>query len=277
MQVIAFGPHNPHWQLLTCRKEMPADTKEVSFVPVVKGPGWATFDNIRVTLYEGSDYAAEAHRVKKPPKIDGNLDDWPKKCPTPLIGRNQLTVRAEGYAWTPDNLSAIAYLAWDDANLYVALNVRDNVHHAAGSGQQAGAAFLQGDSVILGIDPTRRGPDADSRAFAYYLASTVPGGGSGRHTLFRPPEHAGGRTPGHLFRDSSIYDLAITPGDGGCIYELRIPLTELGIQGTVGVKIGLSLQLNDNDGAGPAAHLNWGGGLHPNWHPQSFGIVTFVE
>jgi hypothetical protein len=277
MQVIAFSPNNPYWQLFTCRKEMPADTKEVSFVPVVKGPGWATFDNIRVTLFEGSDYAAEAHRAKKPPKTDGKLDDWVKKCPIPLIGRNQLTIRAEGYAWTPGNLSAIAYLMWDEANLYVALNVRDNVHHPAGSGQQLGAAFLQGDSIVLGVDPTRRGPDADGKAFAYIIASTVPGGGSGRHTLFRAPERSGGRTAGHLFRDSSVYDLAVVPGDGGCVYELRIPLTELGVQGAIGAKLGLSLQLNDSDGQGPAAHMNWGGGLHPNWHPQGFGIVTLVE
>jgi len=291
MQVIAFGPHNPTWQLLTCRKEMPADTKEVSFVPVVKGLGWATYDNIRVTLFEGSDFAAEAHRVKTPPKIDGKLDDWTRRCPIPLIGRNQLTVDSgpprrggedtrpggAGYVWTPGNLSAIAYLAWDDANLYVAINVRDNTHHATGSGQSLGAAFLQGDSVILGIDPTRRGPDAASKALAYILSSVVPGGGSGRHTLFRPPEHSGGRTPGHLFRDSSIYDLAVVPADGGCAYELRIPLTELGILGAVGAKIGLSFQLNDNDGASPAAHMNWGGGLSPAWHPGSFGIVTLVD
>ncbi|HUT33840.1 MAG TPA: sugar-binding protein [Planctomycetota bacterium] len=277
VQVIACGNDNPFWQLFTCRKEMPPDTQRVSFTPVVKGPGWAAFDNLRVTLFEGSDYAAEARRAKSAPKIDGKLDDWDKTCPVPLIGRNQLTIRADGYAWSPDDLSAIAYVTWDDANLYLALHVRDNVHHAAGSGQPLGAAFLQGDSVVLGIDPTKRGPDADSKAFAYYIASTVPGGGSGKHTLFRPQQHSGGRTPGHLFRDSSIYDLAVTPGSGACVYELRIPLAELGVQGAVGTKIGLSLQLNDSDGKGPVAQMNWGGGLHPNWYPRGFGIVTLVE
>jgi hypothetical protein len=151
------------------------------------------------------------------------------------------------------------------------------VHHAVSTAQTSGAAIVDGDSVVIAIDPTRGGPNAMSRSFEYYLSSAAPGGGSGNHTLFRPPEHSGGRPSGHLARDSSIYDLAIVPGQGSCVYELRIPLSELGIQGVTGAKIGLSLQLNDNDGAGKVAQMNWGGGLYPTWNPRSFGIVTLVK
>ena len=56
------------------------------------GHGEVSFDNVRVTVFEGTDFAAEAWRVSKPPVIDGNLDDWNLKCPIPLIGRNQLQV-----------------------------------------------------------------------------------------------------------------------------------------------------------------------------------------
>jgi hypothetical protein len=122
-----------------------------------------------------------------------------------------------------------------------------------------------------------RGASARTRAFEYYLSSASPGGGSGRHTLFRPPVHSGGRPSGHLSRDSSIYDMVIVPSQGACMYQLRIPLAELGIQGVPGTRIGLSLQLNDNDGKGLAAQMNWGGGLTPAWNPMDFGIVTLVE
>jgi hypothetical protein len=166
---------------------------------------------------------------------------------------------------------------WDEANLYVAFEVRDDVHHATGSGQQTAAAFLEGDSLLVGIDPTRRGPDANDQALEYCIASTVPGGGSGKHTLLRPAEHSGGRTAGHLFRDSSVYDMVVAESPGGCVYELRIPLSEIGVAGAVGTKLGFSVQLNDNDGAGPVAQMNWGGGLFPAWSPQDFGIVTFVK
>ena len=277
VQVFSCGSSNPHWQMFTCRKEMPAETKTVSFTPVAKGKGYALYDNLRVTLFEGSDYAAEAHRAKAAPKIDGSLDEWVTDCPIPLIGRNQVTSQAPGYTWRPDNLSAIGYLMWDDANLYAAIRVRDNAHHATGSGKQVGEEFTAGDCLILGIDPTKRGPGADSKAFAYYLSSSVPGGGSGKHTLFRPKAHSGGRPSGHLFRDSSIYNMAVAQGDGVCVYELRIPLTELGLSGGLGTKLGFSVQLNDNDGKGRVGQMNWGGGLHPNWFPRNFGIVTFVE
>jgi hypothetical protein len=276
-QVFVCGNSNPYWRVFTCRKEMPAGTERVAFTPVAKGSGWAEYDNLRVTTFEGSDFAAEACRAPAPPKTDGKLDDWVTRCPIPLIGPNQLASKADGYAWTPANLSAVGYLMWDDANLYVAFEVRDDVHHATGSGQQTAEAFLAGDSLLLGLDPTRRSPDAAKQAFAYCLASTAPGGGSGKHTLLRPQEHNGGRPAGHLFRDSSVYDMAVTEGEGTCTYELRIPLSETGLTGALGTKLGFSVQLDDNDGAGRAAQMTWGGGLLPRWDPYEFGIVTFVE
>ena len=276
-QVMRCGDNNPHWQVFTCRKEMPADAERVSFTPVANGSGWAMWDNIRVTIFEGTDFVAEAHRIQTPPKIDGRLDDWSKKCPIPLIGSNQVSTQSDAYTWTPENLNAVGYVMWDEANLYVAFKVRDDVHHATGTGSQIGQAFLEGDSLVLGVDPTRGSGQATRAAFAYYMSSSVPGGGSGAHTLFRPPEHCGGRTSGHLSRDSSIYDLAVAQGEGACVYELRIPLTELGTSGGLGAKIGFSVQLNDNDGKGPVARINWGEGLRPQWQPSQFGMVTLVE
>ncbi len=277
VQVFSCGPNNPHWQMFTCRKQMPIGTERVSFTPVANGKGWAMWDNIRVTLFEGTDYSAEAHKIKVPPKIDGNLDDWVKKCPIPLIGSNQITNKAGTYAWSPENLSAVGYLMWDETNLYVAFRVQDDVHYTTGSGQLIAEEFIQGDSLILGVDPTHCGPDADVKSFAFYLSSEAPGGGSGIHTIIRPSRYSGGRQSGHLFKDSSVYDMAVTEGQGTCTYELRIPLTEIGIFGNLGTKIGLSIQLNDNDGNSRVAQINWGDGLFPKWSPDTFGVVTFVQ
>ena len=58
-----------------------------AFVPVVRGLGTALYDNLRVSVFEGSDFSAEAIKTSKPPTIDGRLDDWDGKCPIPLIGR----------------------------------------------------------------------------------------------------------------------------------------------------------------------------------------------
>ena len=279
VQVISCGSNNPYWQLFTCRKQMPLETKTVSFTPLAKGSGWAMWDNIRVTIYEGTDYAAEAYRTKQKPKIDGVLDknEWVTKCPVPLIGRNQLSYKAENYDWTPDNLSAVSYMMWDNDNLYMAIKVRDNIHYETGSGSPTAEDYIEGDSVVLGFDPTHRGSESQTQAFAYYISSSSPGSGSGSHTILRPESHSGSKQSGHLFKDSSIYNIAISQKDGVCIYEICIPLSELDLIGEIGTKAGLSIQINDNDGHGKDAQINWGDGLYPKWSPGNFGVVTFVK
>jgi len=274
VQVFTCGTDNPWWQVFTCRYKAPANVRRVGFVPVVRGKGYALFDNIRVTVYDGSDFAAEAHRAKRPPKIDGKLDEWANLCPIPLVGKNQLTIRDKTYAWTPQNLNAVAWLTWDQKSLYVALKVRDDIHH----GKATGSAARQDDSIVLAFSPTNRMPGTDAKAFAYYISSARPRGGSGVHTIFRPGDKAGGLRSGQLFRDSSVYEMAMVRGEGRCVYELRLPFGELGgIRPGIGAKFGFSIQLNDNDGKGLTAHMSWGGGISPAWRPTNFGVVTLVR
>ena len=66
---------------------------------------------------------------------EGVLDDWPRSCPIPLIGRNQLNVLDKNYDWTPKNFSGVAYLRWDDKNLYVAVESARQRPHPAGDGE----------------------------------------------------------------------------------------------------------------------------------------------
>ncbi len=271
--VINIGNSTPSWQVFTCRYKAPENLASAGFVPVARGAGSVLYDNLRVTVFEGSDFAAEAIKVSRPPTIDGNLDDWDGKCPVPLIGRNQLRVLNKDYVWTPQNLSGVAYLRWDSRNLYVAVEVLDDVHHPAGDGE----TVIEGDSLILAFDPTNRSPDAARQSLAYYVSSQKPAGGSGMHTLWRPRQHSAGRPEGHLARDSSVYEIAVKADRGRCVYALRIPWSELGISPAFGGKFGFAIQLNDNDGRGPAAQMNWGGGLSPAWRPASFGIITLVE
>jgi len=272
VNVFTCGEANPSWQVYSARFEAPEGTETVSVTPVVRGAGWALFDNLRVSAYEGSDYAADALRVATPPAIDGDLSDWRDREPLPLIGKNQLTALAAEYAWTPGNLSAVGYVRWDDENLYVAVRVRDDAHHPA-----TGEETSTGDSLTLAFDPTGRGQDCQAKAFVYYVSSLAPGGGSGKHTLYRPADRAGGRTAGHLARDSSVHELAVARGEGLTTYELRIPFAELGISGPqVGAKLGLSVQVNDGDGQGLAATMGWGEGLQPAWAPGNLGIVTLL-
>jgi hypothetical protein len=273
VHVFVCGRDNPHWQLYAARFRAPPKMVRARFSPVVRGAGWAAFDNLRVSVYDGSDYAAEAWRAAKPPVIDGKLEEWANRCPIPLLGKNQLTATGASYAWSAENLSAVAWLQWDAKNLYLAVSVRDDRHFAA-----TGEKTARGDSVTLAIHPAGRAAGEDARAFEYHISSAAPDGGSGKHTLYRPKARSAGLASGQLARDSSVYALAVKRTAGRTAYEVRLPMAELGgLRPVFGGKFGLSLQLNDNDGGGRAAFMNWGEGLHPVWRPGNFGVVTFVE
>ncbi len=276
-QVFQCGENSVGWQLYSCRKTFPENAIRAVFSPVARGAGVGLFDNVRVTLFEGSDYTAEALRTPAPPVLDGRLDDWRRDSPIPLIGRNQITARSPAYRWTPENLCAAAYLMWDEANLYLAVDVRDDRHVPRSSQTPDGGGILEGDCLVLALDPTGRGPEADSRAFALYVSAAAPGGGSGRFTIFRPPAHSGGRRTGHLFRDSSVFGMAFRRTPAGGVYELRIPAAELGAGPALGAKLGLSVQIHDRDGPERSATMTWAEGLHPAWRPRAFGIITLVR
>lgn len=182
----------------------PGETK-ASFTPIAKGAnGYARFDNVRVTLFEGSEYMAEASKVDTAPAIDGNLADWGAfKGPIPLHCAN-LVSKTGAYKWSPENVAGQAAFAWDKEALYLAVRVTDD-KHVTFPNENCG----KGDSVILALHPGNRAPGTDGLAMEWVLSSAHPGGGSGSYTLWRPAEHSAGRKAEHLAKDSSNYGIAI--------------------------------------------------------------------
>ena len=63
--VFDAGNSTKFWRLMTHVRDTPENAKAMNLTPVVRGKGWAMYDNIRVTLYDGTSYAAEARRAKK--------------------------------------------------------------------------------------------------------------------------------------------------------------------------------------------------------------------
>ena len=272
-QVFSAGNNTASWRLLARRGPVASNVRRICFQPVANGKGWAMFDNLRVTIDEGTDFAAEAYRTQKPPKLDGNLTDWNLSCPVPLLCDNQVNVFRTGYTWTPTNLAGIAYFNWDDQALYLAVRARDDRHVATTTDEKT----LEGDSLCLALHPANRAPGTDSRASCWYISTASPGGGSGRWTLYRPPSRSGGLTSGQLAQNSSLYEMNIACSNDVTTYQVRIPWAEIGVTAPeVGTKIGLSLQLNDNDGDGRAAAITWGGGLQPSWAPSGLGVLTLI-
>ena len=235
--------------------------------------GWARYDNIRVSAYDGTDFAAAAKKAGEAPKIDGDLSEWDfTDDPIPLCCENQVGGEKGGYSWSPANLSGVAAFKWDGDSLYFAAKVKDDSHVTAADDKTP-----EGDAVTIALNPRFGVPGSEDMAQEWYLSDRVPGGGSGRFTLYRPEGRSSGLKSGQLAKDSSVYDIAIRrDGDIAC-YELRIPWGEVrGATPEIGAKLGLALRLSDADDGGRFGRVNWGMGLDPEWTPSAFGTLTLL-
>ncbi len=284
LQVFQAPKTQDCWQTFRKRIELPEGTNSLSAAPVCMGDGWSMIDNFQLVPYEGTEYCAFAPRAKDSPsandakqtatrKIDGDLSDFDCSAPIPLMGRDQLRLLKDDYKWSPENCSGVAYFNYDQNYLYCGIEVIDDKHVADKTESDCGLD----DSVRIAIHPVHRLPGEQSKAFCFDVSSAAPGG-SGKHTLYRPQPYCGGLKSGSLAKDSSVYDMAVKQYGNKTVYEIAMPWTDLGgLTGTIGTKFGLSLQLTDNDGSGPAAVLLWGEGLRPVWSPDSFGMITLTE
>ena len=266
------------WHLLTKMIEAVPDSATLNVFPVgrvspERKEGWARFANFRVTTYEGTDFAAEARRAAARPKIDGELSDWDFSDPIPLLAENFVAGVKGGYVWNRENLSGVARFAWDADGLYFAARVMDDEQVTFGDGLAE-----SGDSIAIGLHPGNRALGTDAEAMELVLSANPPGGGSGKFTLYRPEGRTGGGKAGHLARDSSVYEFVVRREGTITAYELMIPWSELrGVMAQPGAKLGLTLRLNDADGGGRVARINWGAGLDPVWMPEAFGVMTLTE
>lgn len=276
--VFSAGRVTDGWRFMSKVTDTPPNTKNIGPTPVGRGKGKVYFDNIRVTQYNGTEYTSEALMLPagKSIKIDGNLSDWEldKLEPIPLLCDNQI-ISEKGYNWSEDSLAGVGYLRWDDTALYFAVQVQDDKHVADQTGDDA----LKCDAIELALHPLDRLEGEDMRAFEWFISAASPGGGSGKHTIYRNSKHNGGLSSGQLAKDSSLYDIVVSRKGNTTIYEVKIPWAETGIpRHALGVSFGMSIGLYDCDRPnGPTGKMIWGGGIHPIWIPGAFGQITLTE
>lgn len=276
--VFSAGRITDGWRFMSKVMDTSANVKQVSPTPVGRGKGKVYFDNVRVTQYSGTEYCSEALKVAQNNSIniDGNLNEWEldKLEPIPLLCDNQI-VKSAGYNWNEDSLAGVGYLRWDSSALYLAVQVQDDKHIADQTGDDA----LKCDAIELALHPLNRIDGEDARAFEWFISAASPGGGSGKHTIYRNPKHSGGLAAGQLAKDSSLYDIVVTRKGNITTYEVKIPWSETAMPNHVlGTRFGLSIGLYDCDTPnGPVGKMIWGGGISPKWMPTSFGEITLIE
>ncbi|MCC6445870.1 MAG: beta-galactosidase [Armatimonadetes bacterium] len=198
-----------------------------------------------------------ALRAKKPPAIDGSLEDWADAIPMELNRKEQ--VRMENWGGQKD-LSARAYIMWDETAVYFAVKVADDKFHQP----YAGEDIWQGDSIQMGFAPFPRPGPQDY--FETGMALTEKG------RVVWAWHTAMGLPTGPM----DMLPVAIRRTEDGVVYEAAVPqAAALGI--VPGKVIGFSLLVNDNDGQGRRGWIEWGGGIGPAKDPALYRYVTFTD
>ncbi|MBI2302241.1 MAG: hypothetical protein HYU66_25340 [Armatimonadetes bacterium] len=191
-------------------------------------------------------------------QVDGKLDDWGNDLPLRIgLLSGERGDPQDGPPTSDADLSARAGVRWDAGNLYLAVEVRDDVHR---NGSRDGALW-DGDSIQFGFtaDPDHEGAAASEWGAA--LTAQGPQGWCWRNVTGQPTG------PVDL-------PLAVVRGDGVTVYELAIPWSRLsGIKPVAGTWFGLGLVVNEQDTA-ERGWYGWHAGIAGDKDPSQFGQVT---
>jgi hypothetical protein len=181
--------------------------------------------------------------VQDPPLIDGSLTEWQNG--TPYLAAH-LVYNTAGWDGSED-LTAAWYVAWDNENLYAAVDVIDDIHVQLNSSPQ----IYRGDSLEMQLDVDLPGdrlqdrPSQDDYQLAFSPGDFVEVGPA----VFRFQGNASGRmveATGHNIM------IAAQQSPSGYTMEIVVPWADLSVTPREGLVIGLALNANDNDTPGTA-------------------------
>jgi hypothetical protein len=203
----------------------------------------ATIKNLR------QETPATIMPATKVPVIDGNLDEaW----------NGSRSYKLENAIYTPPtspaDLSASYRAMWDENNLYMFVDVTDDVLRH----DTAAANWYESDSVEIYIDADDAKASAygqNDYQYAFNWDKTSPGMQEAKHNRTAGVEHA------------------LVTTDKGYRLEIKFPWTTLGVKPSAGAKVGLDVQVNDNDAEGKRkSKITWHATEDNAWEtPQAFG------
>lgn len=216
------------------------------------------------------DFTA-ARYAKTPPKIDAVLEDneWDKSTTLYSDSSEQVYLSA-GYTWAGENdLSSKTIIQYDKENIYLYLDVTDDIHSA----NDSDGNIWRNDSVQFGI--TFRETEHDvfvGGTFTEISFSDSPKGA----TVWR---HA---SEGNAFPAGKVEsaEIAIKREGTHTYYEVSIPWKEItasNIDFDTLSKIGFSMLVNDNDGAGRKGWIEYGSGIGKSKDTSLFTFLNVIK
>ncbi|MCI0575246.1 MAG: hypothetical protein L0331_03440, partial [Chloroflexi bacterium] len=198
-------------------------TATIAIAPTVTLPGQAT-------LPPAAAGNVEAVRLPAAPVIDGALTEWGG---APTYASSFRVFHSENWDATED-LTAVWRLAWDQNNLYIGVEVTDNVHVQT----QTGNLIYRGDSLEMQFDTNRTGDYGNGVNADDF------------HIIFSPGDFATLAESAFRFQGTSNGSLADAPGHNvavqaqrtpaGYVLEAAIPWRDINVTPSEGLIIGIA-------------------------------------
>ena len=219
-----------------------------------------TVNGVTTSLPARVDLAA-CPRVADP-KVSADLSAFADLSGFTLDQHSQVYPPDPGVGWSsPDDLSAKAWVAWDDRYLYFAARVHDKIHFAPNDGPDG---FWNGDSIQLAIDPLNdAGPaggyDKDDVEFGLVIG---PNGAKAVQTI---PTSRTLDVPvvGHVEGSETTYAVAL-------------PWNLVGAKPAAGKVLGFNFIVNQNNGNGRAYWMGLTPGIGEAKRPNVFKDLYLV-
>jgi hypothetical protein len=165
-----------------------------------------------------------------------------------------------------DDLSAKAWIKWDDENIYLAVDVKDDVHN---QGSTDGDIW-RGDGIQFAIDPVR----AEGAGSKGYHEMGAALGNDGEIYKWRWGAAVGKET-GAL--DSAI--AAVVRTGTNTIYEIAVPWDDILPDGTIakeGYLLGISILVNDVDEGTKRGWIEYMSGIGSSKDPTLYGDLILT-
>lgn len=202
-------------------------------------------------------------KAKTIPTIDGILDDWNDATSFDLDKPYQVELIHD---WKGKNdLSAKGYMKWDNENLYLAVEVTDDIFQDSTYG-----GLWNGDSIILHTDPARGEGPASKGMNIYEIGLMQSGDVVTSHWL----------TPNGLDFEDKINDIVIKREGTKFIYEMAIPwekALDTGRVLNIGSHLGIGMAINDNDGAINRGWIGLGTGVNYTNDPALYADMFLTK
>jgi hypothetical protein len=206
-------------------------------------------DDRRITA-ETSMKVLKAPRLKKEPRLDGNLEEWQdyrKNLTANLFTEVNFNPNLLG---GPEDISASGWLGWREDALYLALVVKDDHFHFPDS-----TVIWNFDSLQLAIDGHNdavEGEGFDRNDYEFEIARLRDGG-----VMFYATQYPAGHIAS-IVEEECKAAIHLDREAGTLTYEIRIPATVLpSLKLEEGRVFGLSMIHNDNDKGGVTDREGW--------------------